>query len=561
MYDGNPAVDSVAIDGPFKTAGPGDTPSRRADLSLVPARRRRPRDEEPCARTDSLDARAARLPPAGHRRRRPDAARVLPDGRGRDGGFDAGIQLALERILVDPDFLFRIERDPASVAAGQRLSRSATSSWRRGCRSSSGAASRTTSCSTLAARGQAEGAGGAASSRCGACSPIRARRRWSTNFAGQWLHAAQRPRRRARSGSRSRTSTRTCARRSSARPSCSSRASCARIAASLELLTRRLHVRQRAAGAALRHPERLRQPLPARHADRRPARRPARPGQRPDGDVVSEPDVAGAARQVAAREHPRRAAAAAAARRAGAAGQAARTASPQSVRERLEEHRKNPACATLPRADGSARVRARELRRDRHVAHERRGRHADRRVGRAAGRHQRSRASTGCARCSLGRRGRPVRRHRHREAADLRARPRRRVLRPAGACARIVRDARRATAIRWSSIVARASSTSAPFQMRRSRVMIVTKKAHAAADRAARPGRRRWRCRCSTAWCRRSPPLRRRRPRARSRRFGVVYVPNGMVMQNWTPASEGAGFEFTPTLKPLEPFRGSADRC
>lgn len=39
------------------------------------------------------------------------------------------------------------------------------------------------------------------------------------------------------------------------------------------------------------------------------------------------------------------------------------------------------------------------------------------------------------------------------------------------------------------------------------------------------------------------------------RRFGVVYTPNGMVMNKWTPAAEGAGFEFSPTLKPLEPFR------
>ena len=38
-------------------------------------------------------------------------------------------------------------------------------------------------------------------------------------------------------------------------------------------------------------------------------------------------------------------------------------------------------------------------------------------------------------------------------------------------------------------------------------------------------------------------------------RFGAVYVPNGIVMENWTPAAEGAGFEFTPILKPLEPFR------
>ena len=39
------------------------------------------------------------------------------------------------------------------------------------------------------------------------------------------------------------------------------------------------------------------------------------------------------------------------------------------------------------------------------------------------------------------------------------------------------------------------------------------------------------------------------------RRFGVVYVPNGMAMKNLTPATEGAGFGFTPILQPLEPFR------
>src|SRR3954454_22729557 len=38
-------------------------------------------------------------------------------------------------------------------------------------------------------------------------------------------------------------------------------------------------------------------------------------------------------------------------------------------------------------------------------------------------------------------------------------------------------------------------------------------------------------------------------------RFGVVYVPNGIMMPSWTPATEGAGFAFTPILKPLDPFR------
>jgi hypothetical protein len=39
------------------------------------------------------------------------------------------------------------------------------------------------------------------------------------------------------------------------------------------------------------------------------------------------------------------------------------------------------------------------------------------------------------------------------------------------------------------------------------------------------------------------------------RRFGAVYGPNGMIMNKWTPAAAGAGFEFTPILKPLESFR------
>ena len=38
-------------------------------------------------------------------------------------------------------------------------------------------------------------------------------------------------------------------------------------------------------------------------------------------------------------------------------------------------------------------------------------------------------------------------------------------------------------------------------------------------------------------------------------RLCFVYVPNGMVMPSWTPAKQGKDFEFTPILKPLEPFR------
>jgi hypothetical protein len=42
---------------------------------------------------------------------------------------------------------------------------------------------------------------------------------------------------------------------------------------------------------------------------------------------------------------------------------------------------------------------------------------------------------------------------------------------------------------------------------------------------------------------------------AARKRLGCVYIPHGAIMDRWTPASAGVGFEFTPILKPLEPFR------
>jgi hypothetical protein len=38
-------------------------------------------------------------------------------------------------------------------------------------------------------------------------------------------------------------------------------------------------------------------------------------------------------------------------------------------------------------------------------------------------------------------------------------------------------------------------------------------------------------------------------------RFGVMYVPNGMIMANWSPIGEGTAFEFNSTMQPLAPFR------
>jgi len=42
-----------------------------------------------------------------------------------------------------------------------------------------------------------------------------------------------------------------------------------------------------------------------------------------------------------------------------------------------------------------------------------------------------------------------------------------------------------------------------------------------------------------------------------ARRLGCVYIPHGAIMDQWTPPTEGAGFELSPILKPLEPFRDS----
>ena len=39
------------------------------------------------------------------------------------------------------------------------------------------------------------------------------------------------------------------------------------------------------------------------------------------------------------------------------------------------------------------------------------------------------------------------------------------------------------------------------------------------------------------------------------RRFGAVFIPNGAIVEQWTPAAAGTGFEFSPILKPIERFK------
>jgi mono/diheme cytochrome c family protein len=107
-------VESVRVLGPFGGQRPADTPSRRALFTCRPAA---PASELPCARR--IVARLAR-----RAYRRPVTERDLTAllrhyARGREGAtFESGIQRTLEAVLVDPEFLFRIERDPAAAKPG-----------------------------------------------------------------------------------------------------------------------------------------------------------------------------------------------------------------------------------------------------------------------------------------------------------------------------------------------------------------------------------------------------------------------------------------------------------
>ena len=51
------------------------------------------------------------------------------------------------------------------------------------------------------------------------------------------------------------------------------------------------------------------------------------------------------------------------------------------------------------------------------------------------------------------------------------------------------------------------------------------------------------------------PALGAQRAAGPARRFGAMYIPHGVLLSQWVPQSSGAGFEFTPILKPLEPYR------
>jgi mono/diheme cytochrome c family protein len=115
-------VNSLGINGPINATGPGDTPSRRRIFLCTP---KAAPEELPCARRilASLATRAMRRPVSEK-----DPSIDLLLGFYRSGhelrGFEAGIQYALARILVDPQFVYRFEKQPAfaEATAGKPLS-------------------------------------------------------------------------------------------------------------------------------------------------------------------------------------------------------------------------------------------------------------------------------------------------------------------------------------------------------------------------------------------------------------------------------------------------------
>jgi len=106
--DGLMQVDTVQISA-VQTTGAGDTPSRRQVFVCKPAGTA---EELPCAtKILSKLGRLAYRRPLSERDLQP-LVDLYRDGR-KLGDFDSGIELALERILIAPEFLFRVEQDPS----------------------------------------------------------------------------------------------------------------------------------------------------------------------------------------------------------------------------------------------------------------------------------------------------------------------------------------------------------------------------------------------------------------------------------------------------------------
>jgi Protein of unknown function (DUF1592)/Protein of unknown function (DUF1588)/Protein of unknown function (DUF1587)/Protein of unknown function (DUF1585)/Protein of unknown function (DUF1595) len=107
-------VGTISVAGPFNVQGPGDTASREKIFVCHPTAQT---EEAACA--EKIIAGLAR-----RAYRRPITADDIPQllalyKQGAEtGGFESGVRLALQKILVSPEFLFRVELDPANLPVG-----------------------------------------------------------------------------------------------------------------------------------------------------------------------------------------------------------------------------------------------------------------------------------------------------------------------------------------------------------------------------------------------------------------------------------------------------------
>ncbi len=110
----SPAVYQMSINGPYNSAGPGDTASRRKIFVAVP---KAASEEEECAEKifSNLTRRAYRRPTAREDLEQP--MKFYREAR-QEEGFEAGIEAGLAAILVSPQFLFRVEEDPEGIPPG-----------------------------------------------------------------------------------------------------------------------------------------------------------------------------------------------------------------------------------------------------------------------------------------------------------------------------------------------------------------------------------------------------------------------------------------------------------
>jgi mono/diheme cytochrome c family protein len=113
-YTGQPHLEALVVTGPFNATGAGDTPSRRRIFQCRP---KTAADETACAtRILSTIARRAYRRPLVSRDVQ-TLLRFYEMGR-TPGGFERGVQMGVRRILASPDFVLRVERDPAGVKPG-----------------------------------------------------------------------------------------------------------------------------------------------------------------------------------------------------------------------------------------------------------------------------------------------------------------------------------------------------------------------------------------------------------------------------------------------------------